>query len=211
MAKRPAWTIIENRVAERSFEFIWNGGFAVSQKRKNISALHNSIYAACRQKALEISTKSEEPLGAELSAFHLKLNDIYLECIFQGSKKFENGGPFRDLYFVDPKSAKRDERLRNSGKLVSFIYEATEWGLIPKTAFYDCIYIKALIQTKGTEIDLAEYDWFTDIEFNPEKSINCQARALTLYKLMQREHAFAYLDDAGKWMQYHMQKVTYTT
>ena len=210
MAKRPAWTIIENTVVEKSFEFAWNGGFAISQKRKNISALHHSIYLAHQQKALEISTKSEVSLGVELSAFNLKLNDIYLECIFQGSKKFENAGPFCDLYFVEPKLAKRDERLKNSGKLVSFVYDNIEWSLIPKTAFYDYIYIKALVQTKGTEIDLREYDWFTDIELNPEKSINCQARALTLYKLMQIENVFEYLDNVNKWIQYHMQKVMYT-
>lgn len=171
MAQRPAWTINENCVQEKLFEFAWNGGFAVSQKRKNISALHQSIYSVCQQKALEISTKSEVPLGRELSAFNLKLNDVYLECIFQGSKKFENAGPFNDLYFVEPKSAKKDERLKNSGRLISFVY--------------------------------------TDIEFNPQKSINCQARALTLYKLMQRENTFEYLNDLDKWVQYHTQKVKY--
>ncbi len=209
MAKRPAWTIKENRVAEESFEFIWNGGFAVSQKRKNISALHQSIRSACGQTALEISTKSEVPLGVELSAFHLKLNGVYLECVFQGSKKFENGGPFQDLYAADPKAAKQDPRLKTSGRLVSFVYEGIEWDLVPETAFYDYIYIKALVQTKGTEAGLADYDWFTDIEFNPGKSINCQARALALYKLMQQERAFASLDSASSWIRYHRQKVAY--
>lgn len=66
-----------------------------------------------------------------------------------------------------------------------------------------------MIQEKGTELDLNQYDWFTDIEFNPQKSINCQARALTLYKLMQRENTFEYLNDLDKWVQYHTQKVKY--
>ncbi|MCM1090945.1 MAG: hypothetical protein NC092_07240 [Butyrivibrio sp.] len=209
MAKRPAWTIIDGCVTERMFEFAWNGGFAISQKRKNISALHDSILADCGQKALEISTKSTVTIGEELSAFHLKLDGIYLECIFQGSKKFENGGPFRDLYSVEPKMAKRDERLKCSGRLISFVYADVEWALTPKTAFYDYIYVKALVQEKGTGINLVEYDWFTDIEFNPEKSINCQARALTLYKLMQQENAFECLNDTNEWTRYHMQKVKY--
>ena len=31
------------------------------------------------------------------------------------------------------------------------------------------------------------YEAFTDIEFNPDKSINCQARAAALYVSLRRE------------------------
>jgi hypothetical protein len=32
------------------------------------------------------------------------------------------------------------------------------------------------------------YDAFTDIEFNPERSINCQAYSLALYKALQERN-----------------------
>lgn len=64
-------------------------------------------------KPLEISTKSEEPLGRKLSAFHLTLNHYALENVFQSAKVFENGGPYLDLLNVAPREAKHDERLKN--------------------------------------------------------------------------------------------------
>ena len=186
MANRPAWHIVDVQVKSEEFEFKWNGGFAVSQKRKNITALHDSIYNKYKEKVLEVSTKSEVELGNELSAFNLKLDGIYLENIFQSSKKYENGGPYLDLLDVAPKDAKRDERHKNSGKLISFVYENEEWDLLPKTCFYDYIYFKSIIENFGENLDLREYNWFTDIEFNPKKSLNCQARAITIYKLIQK-------------------------
>lgn len=185
MASRPAWHIINGQVKSEEFEFKWNGGFAVSQKRKNIMALHDCIFGKYREKALEISTKSEVELGNKLSAFNLKLNGIYLENIFQSSKKYENGGPYLDLLDVEPKDAKRDERHKTSGKLMSFVYNKDEWSLLPKTCFYDYIYFKAVVEKFGIDLDLSDYEWFTDIEFNPKKSLNCQARSVTIYKLIQ--------------------------
>ncbi len=48
MAKRPAWSIQKDGVICESFDFVWNGGFSVTQKQKNIKALHQSIYGAKR-------------------------------------------------------------------------------------------------------------------------------------------------------------------
>ena len=185
MALRPAWTIKDGKVIRQDFEFSWNGGFALSQKQKNILALHQAIKDATGQSALEISSKSTEELGRKLSAFFLKLSGVYLENIFQAAKKYELGGPYLDLLEVSPKEAKQDERHKTSGKLVSFVKDGEEWPLEPKTAFYDFIYVSAVIENFGYDLDLSAYDWFTDIEFNPKRSINCQARALAIYKALQ--------------------------
>ena len=185
MALRPAWTIKDGKVIRQDFEFSWNGGFALSQKQKNILALHQAIKDATGQSALEISSKSTEELGRKLSAFSLKLSGVYLENIFQAAKKYELGGPYLDLLEVSPKEAKQDERHKTSGKLVSFVKDGEEWPLEPKTAFYDFIYVSAVIENFGYDLDLSAYDWFTDIEFNPKRSINCQARALAIYKALQ--------------------------
>ena len=147
MAERPAWCFKENQIIRQNFEFVYNSGFSITQKRKNVKALHESI----GKKALEVSTKSEDILGIKLSAFNLKLDGFPFECIFQASKKYEKGGPYLDLLNVAPKQAKRDERHHLSGKLIAFKYDGREFPLEPKTYFYDYMYVKAVQQSIDKE------------------------------------------------------------
>ena len=203
MAKRPAWTIENGNVICKEFDIAWNGGFAVSQKRKNINALHQSIVDATGQTALEISSKGEVELGNQLSAFNMQTNGVFIENVFQASKRYENGGPYLDLLNVAPKDAKRDERHKTSGRLLAFVRNGEDWPLEPRTAFYDYIYVLAVIENFGCELDINEYNWFTDIEFNPGKSINCQARAVAIYKLIQEKAAFNVLNDRSAWINFH--------
>lgn len=184
MAKRPAWKYDKGKkkIFVSEFEFKFNPGFSITQKKRNVVALHESI----GKKTLEVSTKSFDVLGKKLSAFNLKLDSLPLECIFQSSKRFEYGGPYTDLLYVTPKDAKRDERLKNSGKLISFEYKGKSYPIVPKTAFYDYIYVNAVKETLDIS-DLKEilnYEYFTDIEFNPLKSINCQAKSVAIIKAM---------------------------
>lgn len=207
MATRPAWTIHDGKIIKEDFDFAWNGGFAISQKQKNINALHTAIKKAKGEEALEVSSKSTVSLGKELSAFSLQLSGVYLENIFQAAKKYENGGPYMDLLDVSPKDAKRDERHQTSGRLLAFMREGETWPLEPKTVFYDFIYVSAVVEKYAYDLDLSEYQWFTDIEFNPKRSINCQARALTIYKLIKRENQFEVLDNMEAWLSFHKEKV----
>lgn len=207
MAKRPAWSISNDRVICKEFEFAWNGGFAIVQKQKNVANLHASIKNTSGEVAIEISTKSLEPLGKSMSAFSLKLNNIPLENVFQSSKKYELGGPYVDMLMVTPKEAKQDERHRNSGSIIAFCLDGEEWPLEPKTLFYDYIYVKALIQNYDTNLNLSKYAWFTDIEFNPKKSINCQARSVAIYKLLQRKDMFGVLNNKKNWLEFHKEYV----
>jgi len=187
MAKRPVFIPLgeeEHLVREINFEFKWNPGFAPIQKKKNIAALHDEAKKKGLSPLLEISTKSEELLGQRLSAFSLEIETeigkITLESAFQGSKIFEQGGPFNDIYRKTSREAKKDERIRTSGKLVGFNFFGKKWPLIPKTAFYDWLYLTALQPHQGYLRKLYNYRGFTDIEFNPKKSINCQARTCAL-------------------------------
>lgn len=188
MAERPAWRFdLEKKKIERnSYEFVFNSGFSAVQKQKNIRALHEQI----GKRALEISTKSLEELGIKFSAFHLKLNDSFLENIFQSSKKYEYGGPYKDMLNLPPKDAKRDDRHQTSGRLLSFVYNKEEFSLEPKTFFYDYIYILSVRECIPAEEikKLLEYEYFTDIEFNPKKSINCQAKSVTVLKALLLEY-----------------------
>ena len=182
MARRPFYFVTpQSTVKEGSADFEWFPGFAVSQKQQSISSFHQAI-GKLKKKPLEISTKGLIPLGVRLSAFNLKIGGYFLENIFQSSKVFSKGGPFSDLLDVSPKDAKRDPRLRESGNLTAFRYNGTDWPLLPKTAFYDWLYYNAVRENLSDEElrELCEYDAFTDIEFNPSKSINTQARSAAL-------------------------------
>ena len=50
----------------------------------------------------------------------------------------------------------------------------------PKDFFYNWIYINASAKNKKYLEELDMYEAFTDIEFNPNKSINCQARSVAI-------------------------------
>jgi hypothetical protein len=190
MAKRPIFVPLHDGkryVLERYVDFQWHAGFAKSQKQKSIRALHEMAHREYNvQNPLEVSSKSEDPLGVALSSFNLTFTTkrgrrLTVEAAFQGSKVFDEGGPFIDIFAKSPIEAKRDERLRSSGRLVGFSFFGDEWELEPKTAFYDWLYINALLKNPSLVEQVTDRDGFTDIEFNPERSINCQARSAALF------------------------------
>lgn len=189
MAVRPIFVPNESSVGviEKSVEFKWHPGMAASQKKKSIYELHSQAKNLGIKNVLEISSKSEIDLGVNLSAFNLVITTrkhgrkLTVETAFQGSKVFEKGGPFKDLYGLDSRSAKKDIRLKESGRLIGFNFFGFNFPLIPRTYFYDWVYINALVQNKRMSEDVREFDGFSDIEFNPKKSINCQAHAVALY------------------------------
>ena len=214
MAKRPAFFVREEKVVQDIFSFEWFPGFAISQKQKSIESLHHAILKAdADARPLEISTKSKEALGIKLSAFNLRLNDDTLENIFQSAKVFANGGPYLDLLHVPPKAVKRDERLYNSGDLKAFRYQNEDFPLIPKTVFYDFIYIAAVKKSfTADEIkEISGYDYFTDIEFNPAKSINTQARAAAMIRLLLDEYGKLPDFSRENFIQYHKEHIVYDT
>jgi len=185
MASRPIFVVYTDGVREEGVEFKWFPGFSTSQKQKSIESLHqNYLVENPDSKILEISSKSIDPLGMQLSAFNLKIQHnqqkIPVENIFQSSKVFEKGGPYMDLLLAPPREAKTDARLKGSGELIKFNFLG-EWPLNPKTLFYDWIYLKALSENHHLSMELIKYDAFTDIEYNPSKSFNCQARSAALF------------------------------
>ena len=185
-----------NLVDEPAIEFTWHPGFSAAQKKRNVAALHAAADDSEWSPILEVSTKSDEPLGVALSAFNLMIeNDagrMSVEAAYQGSKVFARGGPYRDIYKMDSLAAKKDSRLRNSGALTHFDYFGETWEL-HQNAFYDWLYISALAAQPDKLAQLDEYAGFTDIEFNPKRSFNCQARACAMAVSLR---AIGGLDDA---------------
>jgi len=189
MAERPIFIpkpASRELVEEVFLQLTWHPGFSAVQKEKNIEALHKAAALAGYRNILEVSTKSANKRGRHLSAFHMKvktgrLDEIPLECAFQGSKVFERGGPYVDLYEAEAAEAKKDPRLKESGSLIAFEFEGVRWPLEPKTAFYDWLYTQSIYPHRKWATKLYAYGGFSDIEFNPFRSINCQARSIALF------------------------------
>ncbi len=223
MSERPCFLIGDGEsffYKEEIFEFEWFSGFALQQKQKSIQSFHKAILEKYpKAQILEISKSSTKNLGKEFSAFNLKFKmdnekEYPLECVFQSSKVFENGGPFTDLLKKTPRDVKQDERLKNSGKLIHFSLSGEIWETEPKSYFYDYIYIKAFYERYKSFTDasnyrkeLLKYTVFTDIAFNPypdnkskktktPQKFNCQARSVAIaVTLLKRNLLKEYLSD----------------
>lgn len=188
MAVRPVYCTLTTApfVTVEYIDFQYFSGFSVTQKQKSILSLHkNFLEKYPQRKILEISTKSNNDLGVKLSAFNLMIHTneraFSVESAFQSSKVFENGGPYTDLLNKSSKEAKKDPRIRNSGKLKAFHYFNSIYPLEPKDYFYNWLYINTLFLNNDLSEKIQEYDCFTDIEFNPQRSINCQAKAAAIF------------------------------
>lgn len=200
MATRPVFLpkeSAESWVTTLEVDFLWHPGLSIKQKQKSIRSLHEAaMQSRGIVRPLEVSTKSESSLGWEFSAFNLSVSGTTgsghsrmtysVEGLFQGSKVFSDGGPYNDLYGKPGKEVKRDQRLTQSGDLVGFRFKGKDWRLDPTTAFYDWVYINALLQNANLANELLAYDAFTDIEFNPNRSFNCQAQSVALYVSLRR-------------------------
>ena len=168
MANRPVYVPFptgESFVITHAIEFEWFAGMSKSQKQKSIDSLHKAALTIENIKnPLEISSKSSNPLGVQLSAFNLMIENksegssYSVENAFQAGKVFEDnncpegGGPYLDLLHKTPREARSDPRLK--GQLKKFHRNGRDWLLEPMTVFYDWIYINArYVQQKRKQFE----------------------------------------------------------
>jgi len=227
MAKRPVFVSRTEpwpRVQEVTVEFRWVAGLSAAQKRRRIEELHSSARSKLGEETriLEISSHSPDALGRDLSAFAL----VYeapdglrstVEALFQGSKVFSDGsGPFPELYALPGREARRrlhEKRAHLPADVTlekfvpAFLPGEAEWPAATGTAFYDWLYISALLQNEDHAEQLLEYNAFTDIEFNPARSLNCQARAAALFRALREAHGWDELEklvgDRDRFLEVH--------
>ena len=190
MVTRPVFSPMTDRVGVEvtdSAPFVWSPGFAFAQKQKNVAALHEAIRNANAEKhPLEVSSKSSIPLGVNLSAFNLGTwagGKFYtVESVYQASKVFAGGvGPFPELYGENPAEVRNKIRDIGNVRLIAYKTGEVVWNLNPTRAFYDWVYCRALHKNQVLVANLNEFNCFTDIAFNPVRSLNCQAYAVSLY------------------------------
>lgn len=195
MANRPIFFANPQRsdshpVLEQSIEFQWYPGFSVTQKQKSIASLHSAIISSTSLiRPLEISSKSTTPLGVELSAFNLQLSfrsscilTASVETVYQGSKIFnECSRDDGDRFSLGPRESRHRARvLGDKGQFSGWEIGQYKFPLSSGVDFYNWLYLGALHQRPELLRELVSYDCFTDIEFNPQKSLACQARSAAL-------------------------------
>lgn len=192
----------DNLVKTDMVRFERHVGFASRQKKKSINDLHQVI----RKKygfnhVLELSSKSGNKLSFLVSPLSLKITDEHdgrqysVENAFQASKVFEHGGPYIDLLTAPPRQAKKDGRLSHSGALIGYDYFGMQWQVEPLTVFYDWLYVNALKQNPQLHEEVMQYQAFTDIEFNPKKSIQAPAYSLALFVALNKRELLDEVDD----------------
>lgn len=162
-------------------------------------------------------------VGQALSAMNLiytdpdTLESYPLENWFQSSKVFfkdgKERGPYRELLdirlakrYINPNPDKKtleqlqDDPLFNdiqreiSGAQMScFSLYGEEFPLVPRSAFYDYLYVSALCQPQNESLaeGLMHFRVFTDIMFNPgsgkNRKFNTQARSCAIYVALRRK------------------------
>lgn len=189
MASRPVYSKSMSNGIFRKYDvdFTFFAGFSLKQKQRCVESLHKSfMFSHSGAKVLEVSSASVDEIGVKLSAFNLCVTTksgvkVSVESMFQGSKVFENGGPYVYLFEKSSREAKKDTRIRESGKLIGFNFCGKDIPTNPKTLFYHWLYINTLVRNPNLAEQLLEYDAFTDISFNPHKSINCQAESCAIF------------------------------
>ena len=81
---------------------------------------------------------------------------------------------------------RKEIREREKIGLSHFAHDGDIWNLEPKGAFYNFLYIRSLLQIPHLFEALDEFDAFTDIAFNPNKSFNCQAESVSIFVGLNR-------------------------
>ena len=193
MAVRPVFVVSDDPLVRTvDTEFVYHNGLSRAQRMRSAKSLHEAFLRSHPQtRILEVSRFSEGEIGTQLSAFHLRITleggqQVPVEVAYQAGKVFEEGGPYTDLLTAAPKEAKADPRLRESGRFVGYELEGRPFPSRPVRLFYTWLYMQALRENEELSGLLCGYDAFTDIAFNPKKSLNCQAFACAAYVSLTR-------------------------
>lgn len=103
-------------VHEHQVDLQWVPGSSSDRQRENIVKLHAAAGHRNLAPLLEVSPKTNDPLGVLPGRANLAVEDdrsylVPLSAAYQGSKVFTGGGPFTDLFTKGDEEIDADERL----------------------------------------------------------------------------------------------------
>ena len=165
---------------------------------------HGPAGPPANMRVLEISSRSDDPLGRALSAMNLRAagsdgdRRLPVESIYQAAKCYGHGGPDEPPVPNGFDAKRRDRERRNAGSLRGFQHDGTFWPAASGSAFYDREWIKAAAAAGATR-ELARYDAYTDQFHRPGAAVACQARSAAMLVGLDRSRQLGQVYEGGKW------------
>lgn len=165
--------------------FPWSNG----SKHQNIQAVLDTFHDVYPEvPVLEVSLASAQPEGVGAAAMKLPLRladgqELPVGVVYQGSRVFENGGPYTDLWQLSRQKVQKDPRLHQSGRCIGYRLEGTDYPAEPHPyAFFNWLYCRAVAQNPDRGQELLRYGAFSDLDLGSAKTDrNSPARAAAVY------------------------------
>ena len=156
-------------------------------------------------RSLEISSRSRDPLGLELSAMNLPAagdpRRRSVEAVYQAAKCYGGGGPDTPGCDSGYAAKRRDRERRRDGPLSAFEHQGRRWPTETGSAFYDWLWTRSAIERWGIEVvdRLQEYGAFSD-QFHHAGALACQAKTAAMAAGMGRARAQAAIESPEAWL-----------
>ena len=113
----------------------------------------------------------------------------------------------REKYFEDYRKMVKASRTLEYNLTNLRLNPYTEFENNPYGMYYDYIYMVALYQNKEYHELIKDYYFFTDLFFNPNKSLNTQARAIAIFKTLYDNDYLKLLEDVSEFKKYYKENV----
>ncbi len=172
-------------------------------------APHPPFYAAVEhgrpRRTIEISSRSSDRLGRDLSAMNLPAADDMhgrpVEAVYQAAKCYGDGGPDTHVSRSGYEAKRRDRERRQQGPLAGFRHEARQWPPETGSAFYDWLWTRSALRHCGQGVveRLQRYDGFTD-QFHRPGALACQAKAAAIVAGMGLARVRAAIETPEAWL-----------
>jgi len=188
-------------------DFQWLPGRSQEQKKENIAKLHAAAKSHNLSPLLEVSADSDHSLGYQVCDANLAVEDdrsylVPLMAAYHGSKVFNGGGPFTDLYLKHGDDITGDERLKTSGNQIGFRFMGLEWGKRSETLFYDWLTIHAINRYRKLSTGIPHFNGFTEIDCPSGGEKVCHARSCAYYvALVAKNLLDEVLDDQDRFLE----------
>ena len=172
-------------------------------------APHPPFYAAVEhgrpRRTLEISSRSSDRLGRDLSAMNLPATgDPHgrpVEAVYQAAKCYGDDGPDTRLSRSGYEAKRHDRERRRQGPLAGFRHEGRQWPPETGSAFYDWLWTRSALRCCGHGVveRLQRYDGFTD-QFHRPRAVACQAKTAAIVAGMGLSRARAAIETPEAWL-----------
>ena len=166
---------------------------------------HTAVEHGRPRRTLEISSRSSDRLGRDLSAMNLPAagdpHGRSVEAVYQAAKCYGDGGPDAHVSRSGYEAKRRDRERRRQGPLAGFRHEGRQWPPETGSAFYDRLWTRSALRHCGHGVveRLQRYDGFTD-QFHRPRALACQAKTAATVAGMGLSRARAAIETPEAWL-----------